>query len=342
MDAFKQTEIERMRLGGNDNWKSFFDKHETTKMTGMSWDDATIAERYSGEVGEEWKERLSAKVEGREYVPGERKPASAKTNTGSASRSATPLSGTANNNGGSRPQSPSTSGGKVKVDDKYFEGLGAANAARPDNLPPSQGGKYAGFGNTPAHASQEEGLPKFDELQKDPLAALGKGFGWFTSTVTKTATSVNNDFIQPTAKQVRYSHAQGVILELHRVCVYVCADADVSHRLANQTSRPRQRSLAVESASRSSKVPRARLKTSTDLWRAQSQARVRRVLHRWMRARSRSGTILPHWPTSGSRRAARLEHLPWARVTVARRGPQRLRRTSGMTGDEVKEMRRVI
>ncbi|POS80718.1 ADP-ribosylation factor GTPase-activating protein GCS1 [Diaporthe helianthi] len=204
MDAFKQTEIERMRLGGNDHWKSFFDKHETTKMTGMSWDDATIAERYSGEVGEEWKERLSAKVEGREYVPGERKPTPAKTNTGSASRSATPLSGTANNNSssGGRPESPSTSGGKAKVDDKYFEGLGAANAARPDNLPPSQGGKYAGFGNTPAPASQEEGLPKLDELQKDPLAALGKGLGWFTSTVTRTATSVNKDFIQPTAKQV--------------------------------------------------------------------------------------------------------------------------------------------
>lgn len=201
MDAFKQTEIERMRLGGNDNWKAFFNEHEQTRMVGLTWDDATIAERYSGEVGEEWKERLSAKVEGREYVPGERKPAAARTNGPSAaSRSATPLSGTANNssNTSSRPQSP----GKVRVDDKYFEGLGAANAARPEHLPPSQGGKFAGFGNTPAPAKKEEALPNFDELQKDPLAALGKGFGWFTSTVTKTATTVNKDFILPTAKQV--------------------------------------------------------------------------------------------------------------------------------------------
>ncbi|KAK7749009.1 ADP-ribosylation factor GTPase-activating protein gcs1 [Cytospora paraplurivora] len=200
MDAFKQTEIERMRLGGNDHWKKFFDEHEQTKMLGLTWDDATIAERYSGEAGEEWKERLSAKVEGREYVPGERKPAPAKTANTSASRSATPLSGTASNTGGL--QSPDSSGGKVKVDDKYFEGLGAANAARPEHLPPSQGGKFAGFGNTPAPAKKEEALPNFDELQKDPLAALGKGFGWFTSTVTKTATTVNKDFLQPTAKQV--------------------------------------------------------------------------------------------------------------------------------------------
>lgn len=199
MDAFKQTEIERMRLGGNDHWKKFFDGHEQTKMLGLTWDDATIAERYSGEAGEEWKERLSAKVEGREYVPGERKPAPAGTANPSTSRSATPLSGTASNAGGL--QSPDSSGGKVKVDDKYFEGLGAANAARPEHLPPSQGGKFAGFGNTPAPVKKEEALPNLDELQKDPLAALGKGFGWFTSTVTKTATTVHKDFIQPTAKQ---------------------------------------------------------------------------------------------------------------------------------------------
>lgn len=207
MDAFKQTEIERMRLGGNNNWKKFFDEHEDTQMRGLTWDDATIAERYNGGVGEEWKERLSAKVEGREYVPGERKstpaPAAAAKSSAAAagSRSGTPLSGTAR---ASRSQSPAGSpAGKAKVDAKYFESLGAANAARPDGLPPSEGGKYAGFGNTPM-PKKEEGLPKLEDLQKDPLAALTKGFGWFSSTVTRTATTVNKDFIQPTTKQVRH------------------------------------------------------------------------------------------------------------------------------------------
>lgn len=205
MDAFKQTEIERMRLGGNENWKKFFDEHEDTKMQGLTWDDATIAERYNGTVGEEWKERLSAKVEGREYVPGERKPAASSTKTAGTggSGSATPMSGIA---GGSRSESPGgPTVGRTRVDDKYFEGLGKANASRPENLPPSQGGKYAGFGNTAAPAKQDDGLPKLEELQKDPLAALTKGFGWFSSTVTKTASTVNKDFIQPTAKQVRLS-----------------------------------------------------------------------------------------------------------------------------------------
>ncbi|PSR80634.1 zinc finger protein gcs1 [Coniella lustricola] len=205
MDAFKPVEIERMRLGGNDNWKKFFDEHEDTQMRGLTWDDATIAERYNGLAGEEWKERLSAKVEGKEYVPSEKKSTGAPSTlhtkglAGSdGSRAATPLSGTASNSN-NRSQSPAS--GKVKVDDKYFESLGAANASRPDDLPPNQGGKYAGFGNTPA-PKQDKELPKFEDLQRDPLAALSKGFGWFSSTVTKTATSVNKDFIQPTTKQL--------------------------------------------------------------------------------------------------------------------------------------------
>ncbi|KAF9770471.1 hypothetical protein IL306_011998 [Fusarium sp. DS 682] len=194
MDAFKSSEIERMRLGGNEGWRSFFEEHEQTKMMGITWEDSTIAERYSGEVGEEWKERLSCKVEGREYVPGAKKPVSAPTKP--ASRTGTPMSGSARRN-----ESPAAgSGGKVKVDDQYFSRLGADNASRPDHLPPSQGGKYSGFGSTPAPSSSDNDL-NFGDIQKDAVATLTRGFGWFTSTVSKTAKTVNDSYIQPTTKQ---------------------------------------------------------------------------------------------------------------------------------------------
>lgn len=165
------------------------------------WDDATIAERYSGEAGEEWKERLSAKVEGREYVPGAKPAPSAKP--ANTTTSSAPLSS-------SRTDSPSrtanSSSGKVKVDDKYFAGLGAANAHRSADLPPSQGGKYAGFGSAPPEPQRSNagGMPGVDDFQKDPLAAIGKGFGWFSGVVGKTAKTVNDGYIQPTAKQVRF------------------------------------------------------------------------------------------------------------------------------------------
>lgn len=219
MDAFKASEIERMRLGGNEGWRTFFEEHEDTKMTGVGWDDATIAERYSGEVGEEWKERLTAKVEGREYVKGEtQKRVTSPPTTGSARqtpRTGTPLSGTANRSD-SMASNGGTGGGKVKVDDRYFAKLGADNASRPEDLPPSQGGKYAGFGNTPGPSASGSsgGAPTFDEIQKDPVAAITKGFGWFTSTVTKTAKTVNDGYIQPTAKQVRISSTSSLALHL--------------------------------------------------------------------------------------------------------------------------------
>ncbi|KAK4126548.1 ArfGap-domain-containing protein [Parathielavia appendiculata] len=217
MDAFKAAEIERMRLGGNENWRRFFEEHEDTKMRGLSWDDATIAERYGGEVGEEWKERLSAKVEGREYVPGEKKGGTAAGREGgSASASPAPSAASASavptRSGpgagtplvGSRNASPGP--GKIKVDVDYFAKLGERNAQRPDDLPPSQGGKYSGFGSSaPRPQREEQGLPGLDDLQKDPVAAITKGFGWFASTVSKTAKTVNEGFIQPTAKQIAES-----------------------------------------------------------------------------------------------------------------------------------------
>jgi ADP-ribosylation factor GTPase-activating protein 1 len=224
MDAFKQSEIERMRLGGNENWRNFFDEHEDTKMRGIGWDDATIAERYSGEVGEEWKERLSCKVEGKDYVASEKKTstsapsAAANPAVRNVSRTATPLSGSAG--GGSRTASPSR---KAKVDDKYFAKLGADNASRPEHVPPSQGGKYAGFGNTPMPTkSNDTALPSVDELQKDPMAALTKGFGWFTSTVTKTAKTVNSDYIQPTASKVCVDPISPNVLYDHLNLAPVC------------------------------------------------------------------------------------------------------------------------
>jgi hypothetical protein len=45
-------------------------------------------------------------------------------------------------------------------------------------------------------------LPGLEDLQRDPVAALTKGFGWFTTTVGKTAKSVNEGYIQPTAAKV--------------------------------------------------------------------------------------------------------------------------------------------
>ena len=105
MDAFKGPELARMAAGGNKPWKEFFDAHSSNKLEGRTFEDSTIQERYDSEAGEEWKDRLTAKIEGKEYVAGEKKktaPARTAVKNAAAaatggSRSGTPLGKTVSN-----------------------------------------------------------------------------------------------------------------------------------------------------------------------------------------------------------------------------------------------------
>lgn len=207
MDDFKHGELERMRLGGNRRWRQFWESHEYNKDLGLDWDSSTIRERYEGPVGEEYKERLSAEVEGREYVPPApgSKPPPQQFAAPQRAATANSLGGSRSGNAAQVSGGPALSGGKAKVDDAYFSRLGNANAARPADLPPSQGGKYSGFGSempSPPNRSQTAGPPGVDEFQKDPVAALTKGFGWFGGMVGKVSKQVNEGYIAPAAQRV--------------------------------------------------------------------------------------------------------------------------------------------
>ncbi|RMZ91429.1 hypothetical protein DV736_g1320, partial [Chaetothyriales sp. CBS 134916] len=205
MDAFKQYEILRMQYGGNKAFQDFFTKNNATP-----FDECTVKERYDSEIGEEYKERLAAQVEGRGFDKAvfqkERAAALAKQ----VSRSATPAS--LGRDGGSRTASPAPgkrgpgiSAQQKAQNEAFFTRMGETNAARPDNVPPSQGGKYGGFGSAPPPAAAEttdSTMPTTDEFQKDPVAALTKGFGWFSATVGKQAKMVNDSYIQPTARNI--------------------------------------------------------------------------------------------------------------------------------------------
>ncbi|KAK5118410.1 hypothetical protein LTR62_002924 [Meristemomyces frigidus] len=211
MDALKAGEVKKMELGGNKPWKDFFNAHSSNKLVARDFEGCTISERYDSEAGEEWKERLSAKVEGRDFDPSAIAP-KAKTipkaatvedaiNTPTGSGRNTPLPRVT-----SPPQRNLPPGQKVQ-NEAYFARKGAENNSRPDNLAPNQGGKYGGFGSGGAEPSSNSGnqrsIPTTDDFQKDPMAALTKGFGWLSSTVSKQAATVHQNIIQPTVKSVQ-------------------------------------------------------------------------------------------------------------------------------------------
>ena len=200
MDAFKGSEMARMEMGGNEAWRSFWEEKER----GRRWVDVPLEERYGGEVAEEWKERLACKAEGKEFTGLPRKNEPLKKKMAGGTGEGTPA----------RTASPAGSfgpGSRKEQNESYFARLGNENAHRSANLPPSQGGKYGGFGSEPSRAlgagkaADGGGIPGVDDFQKDPVAALTKGLGWFTTTVGKGAKTVNDEWIQPTAQKVYFS-----------------------------------------------------------------------------------------------------------------------------------------
>lgn len=209
MDGLKVGELARMeQSGGNEAWKAFFDAHETNIAEGRVFAECTIQERYAGDVGEEWKERLTAKVEGREYVPiPPEQRMSAKLKSRTSSGPGTPNAAQKSNIVDSRSSSSSL-GFQLptkEANEAYFAQLDAENSKRSESLPPSQGGKYTGFGGGRSVSSTtSSNSTAVGDFQDSPLTALTKGFGWFASTIGRSAKQVHQDIVQPTAQQVSW------------------------------------------------------------------------------------------------------------------------------------------
>ena len=242
MDSFKPAEVARLAEGGNMAWRRFFDEHESNALAGRCFAECSIAERYDCEAGVEWKERLTAKVEGREYVPGsggssgktkasredsrsggktQRRVEGISSMASSTSTISTFNSANSASNANTRSASPSASTASLsKVsssstsasapaattrrvqNEAYFARKGAENAQRPENVPPSQGGKYVGFGSGGGFDDDDEGGAGggmgrgsrgmgADELfQQDPVATITKGLGWLGNVVGQSVQKV--------------------------------------------------------------------------------------------------------------------------------------------------------
>jgi ADP-ribosylation factor GTPase-activating protein 1 len=92
----------------------------------------------------------------------------------------------------------------------YFSSLGQINASRPADLPPSQGGRYQGFGSTPSPQPSQHpfgmssaAAPSLSELQENPMAALGKGWSLFSAAVVGASRAVSENVIQPGMEKAR-------------------------------------------------------------------------------------------------------------------------------------------
>lgn len=180
--------------------------------------------QYNTHIATMYREKLVCDAEGRPWEPSSPDPNSTSSSNNNSSTKLGPSStgslrkprtsnlassGASSSSSGptSRTGSPATVGGvpsKVQNED-YFARMGAANDSRPDHLPPSQGGKYGGFGSGgPGPAARGGGggggsanplssrnLPGIDDLRDDPMGALNKGWGFLGAALGAVGKTVN-------------------------------------------------------------------------------------------------------------------------------------------------------
>ena len=115
---------------------------------------------------------------------------------------------------------PDLASDQKTANETFFASMGQINASRPDNLPPSQGGKYQGFGNTPSPPSDSQhpsfgmtsvAAPSLTDFQENPRAALSKGWSLFSAAVVGASRVVSENVIQPGMEKVNDPNLQASV-----------------------------------------------------------------------------------------------------------------------------------
>lgn len=210
MDKWKDEEMERMKVGGNAALRAWF----------QSQPDVTphmsLHEKYNTRAAALYRDRIATLARGqpwsvetssaRSYVPlRPTDPLMASSPSSSSLSSASASAGAAD---GARFGNGMTVQEVSSSRDRYFADLQRSNSSRPENLPPSQGGKYGGFGNT-AFTPPAKG----DDMLSDALSSLSAGWAVFSQSASQLASSasekaselgqaLNESVLQPAVQKV--------------------------------------------------------------------------------------------------------------------------------------------
>ncbi|KAG4959426.1 ADP-ribosylation factor GTPase-activating protein AGD7-like [Glycine soja] len=211
MDSWSDIQIKKMEAGGNDKLNAFLAQYSIPKET-------DIVTKYNTNAASVYRDRIQAIAEGRPW----RDPPVLKENLSAAGKGKPPLTQTRRNNneGGwddwgneASPRSKSKSTGDFRnlnggggaparsrsTEDIYtrtqleasaakkedfFARKIAENESRPEGLPPSQGGKYVGFGSSPQPPQRR------NEAQNDYFSVVSQGIGKLSLVAASAANVV--------------------------------------------------------------------------------------------------------------------------------------------------------
>ncbi|CAA7052268.1 unnamed protein product [Microthlaspi erraticum] len=227
MDSWSEIQIKKMDAGGNERLNKFFAQYGIRKET-------DIVAKYNSNAASVYRDRIQALAEGRQW----RDPPVVKESIGGGMNKKPPLSQGNGNNGGwdnwdtddSFRSSPDMRRNQSATDfrssgargapakskssediysrsqleasavnkESFFAKRMAENESKPEGLPPSQGGKYVGFGSSsgPAPRSNQQG----GGGGGDVFSVMSEGFGRLSLVAASAANVVQSGTMEFTSK----------------------------------------------------------------------------------------------------------------------------------------------
>jgi len=234
MDTWQDDQIKRMQLGGNGPFREFMESYTPVEQGGYK-DGLSPYDTYHCWAATQYREKLDATLAGKDWTPSlppeptadsaspalsssgqalRKSRTSTRSATGGSMRSNTPSPASFR----SSPRgTPDLSSDRKAANESYFASLGQANASRPVDLPPSQGGRYQGFGSTPppsqhpSYGLSSAAAPSLSDLQENPMGALSKGWSLFSAAVVGASKAVTENVIQPGIEKVTDPNLQASV-----------------------------------------------------------------------------------------------------------------------------------
>ncbi|CAG8618882.1 9965_t:CDS:2 [Acaulospora morrowiae] len=223
MDKWYDDQIKKMKLGGNTQWREFYEASPDY------YPEMSLRDKYHSSFAASYREKLTALCEGKKWTPSKSSSNRTSSRPSSMSNKRSSVQSTSHVNSeapssyqsyqsnGSIPNDGNSFSSDKSRNETYFTSLGRINETRSENLPPNQGGKYTGFGNpafSDAPPSSSSSVPDFDELINNPVGALTKGLNILGHHVIEGAKlaaqgaetlgqTVNEHVIRPTTEKVR-------------------------------------------------------------------------------------------------------------------------------------------
>lgn len=202
MDKWKPEELERMKVGGNGSGLAFFKSQKDYR------NDMTIPEKYNTRAAALLRDKVANLSQGRSWSI-ETSPARHHI----PPRADNPPSHVSSSGGGGAKSEELFGNGMTvkevtKSRDNYFEKIQQQNANRSADLPPSQGGKYAGFGSNGSTHNMNSGS---DDFFGDALSSISTGWSSFVDKAQEITQTLNSNVVQPASQKVADSEFWGNI-----------------------------------------------------------------------------------------------------------------------------------